>query len=1298
MKLKRIMAMVLCFAMVLSTMSFSVFAEETTTVDSAEAFQAALETGKQISLAADITVETAITVPDDVIIDLNDKTLYVNVENSYYNNVTIKNGNIVLGKDDVHVCDGYFLVNEGKTLELNDVNMSSAEGGIKGYAVFHLKTGANLDLINSTLNISDNEYEAGYIVYAGESTATVDVTGTTVYGTNVNGIVHAATVIKDSEFTIADAVEHGINRSAVTIEDSKVTIYGGTGRGITAQHGDLVISGNSVVNISDMGEATIELRENKNLTVAETATVTVDVAVNNTTSGTITGNVTVDGDSSEDDITPAGDITTGYVTADYFNSGKSGVFGQADGVIGTESFVVKLYSGETLVGTAALIDNDKALLNGKSQSITWHILATEEDDDSWWDTDWVTALNVNAIPDKVELWVDGVLVDTGVVELNNVDLFAPVCAAVTDEDGNIQSFIAGTGYLNGVGENVPVYDTSLKTAFADVTADQTIVMLRAGTYAPFFTGKDVTITGAVDGVVFDMGEAQLNMNSASVTFNNVTFNWAAHGWPYHGLQHCGDMVYNNCIINGTVFLYGTSEIFNICTFNVKGDTYNVWTYGAKKVEFNGCTFNSTGKSVLIYSEDANLFNDVAVTDCDFIASASVEGKAAIEMDSSLTSGIKLTIDDATTATGFDSGSVSGNSLWNNKKGNSEEKNNDITVVVNDETVLEPVHIAKTYSVATKDELTAALGNAVDGDTILLTADIDYGTDHLTIENAITLDLGDKTLTTKARNYGLALKNDSCIVTNGKLNHAGTVAAIKVWNAKEISNLEIDVTGTSASGNTIDGIVIQENSAGVDVIKNVNIHSTAGQGVAVGIKTYNCGNATENVIGSMENVSIDAKDTGMSISAPCGTATNCNIKGGTTGIEIWIKGTYSASLDLENCTVEGGQQAVYAHDEFNDNPNTVNTGSITLTADDDTTFASDGVNLNKVYNRITQAQVTLPEAIAHVYVAKVGNGSDESLFETLDAAIDAAADGDTITIITNITTNEQVTIDNKNVVIDINGKIFNGSILVPTGNITIKNGSIVNTDATVSAVEINAGELTLENVSIDSARHAVRIDGAVTATINGGTYRGAIGTGTGTYHAVNVSGDADVTINGGTFTGPKGTTADSGSAVNAQAGATITINGGTFAGGKNDTLAAKGTLTVYGGTFDQNPSKYIADNYVLVENGDTYSVMKNVIETTTDSGVYSDGTGVIAINVWYKEFDNNVATYGMYITGDKTKEVKSSEVTTEDGKYYVLVDEIAAASFDTALTVKPYVVLNNNTVVYGTEITTSVNADKYLGDR
>ena len=559
------------------------------------------------------------------------------------------------------------------------------------------------------------------------------------------------------------------------------------------------------------------------------------------------------------------------------------------------------------------------------------------------------------------------------------------------------AFVEGTvATVNGVGY------TDVATAFVEADDGDEVVICAAGTYeVP--EGKNITITGAVDSVVFDNIGAH-NMGGASVTFNNVTFKYGNEN--YKGLQHAGDMAYNDCTINGQVFLYGNSETFNNCTFNqTSSDAYNVWTYGAKKVEFNECTFNSAGKSVLIYSEQTDLVNDVTVTKTAFNASAAVEGKAAIEMDSSLTAGINLAIDSETTATGFGTGNKSGNSLWNNKKGNDTEANNDITVTVNDETVLEPVTLP--VKVATKDELVAAIANSTDGDRILLTADIDYGTDHLEIKNAITLDLGSKTLTTKARNYGLALRNDACVVTNGKLNHAGTVAAIKVWNAKEISKLEIDVTGTSASGNTIDGIVIQENAAGVDTIKNVTIHSTSGQGVSSGIKTYNCGNATEDVIGAMDDVDIDAKDVGMNIYAPCGTATDCNIKGGVSGIEIWIKGTYNASLDLVNSSVEGGQQAVYAHDEFSDKP-VVNNGTITLTADNDSTFISDGVKLNKVINRITEAQITLPEAIVPVYVARVGYKSYESFVKAVEEA-NAVAEGATIELLKDVTLGETLEI-------------------------------------------------------------------------------------------------------------------------------------------------------------------------------------------------------------------------------------------------------------------------------------------------
>ena len=242
--------------------------------------------------------------------------------------------------------------------------------------------------------------------------------------------------------------------------------------------------------------------------------------------------------------------------------------------------------------------------------------------------------------------------------------------------------------------------------------------------------------------------------------------------------------------------------------------------------------------------------------------------------------------------------------------------------------------SKVFEVVDKAALDAAIAEAKDGDTIKLTADITSDS-VLVIDKAITLDLGENTLTTTNGWGGLQLKN-GCSVKNGKLLHTGRVNAIKVWDVVSIEDLVIEVTDTTEN-KTVGGIAIQENAAGVDTIKNVTMQ---GAGLDYGIETYNCGNATEPVIGSMENVTIDAKGTGMLISAPCGTATNCSFKGGVSGIEIWIKGTYSATLDLVKCEVEGGEQPVYAHDEFSSNPDIENVGTLKLTADEDTTFAND----------------------------------------------------------------------------------------------------------------------------------------------------------------------------------------------------------------------------------------------------------------------------------------------------------------------------------------------------------------------
>ncbi len=210
-----------------------------------------------------------------------------------------------------------------------------------------------------------------------------------------------------------------------------------------------------------------------------------------------------------------------------------------------------------------------------------------------------------------------------------------------------------------------------------------------------------------------------------------------------------------------------------------------------------------------------------------------------------------------------------------------------------------------------------------------------------------------------------------------------------------------------------------------------------------------------------------------------------------------------------------------------------------------------------------------------------------------------------------------------VTLDLNGKALTGSILAADAALTIQNGSLANTDPNTSAIEINAGTLVLDNVNIDSARHAVRIDGDVTATISGGTYRSAIGEGTGTYHAVNVSGAATVTIEDGTFVGPKGTVADSGSAVKVQSGATVAIEGGSFSGGKNSTLSSDGTLTVTGGAYDQDPKAFLADSnvYKAVSNDDgTWTVeARDVID-----GIIYDDTTLFVVPADFEGTTVNVA--------------------------------------------------------------------------
>lgn len=175
-----------------------------------------------------------------------------------------------------------------------------------------------------------------------------------------------------------------------------------------------------------------------------------------------------------------------------------------------------------------------------------------------------------------------------------------------------------------VGETA--YET-LDEAIEAVQDGETIVV-NAGEYklngSLTYTGKAFTIQAAEGATVsFDMSAA-VALHGAKITFSGVTFNYKTNK-DYTGLQHADTLVYNDCTVNGKVFLYAASETFNRCTFVQEVEDYNVWTYGAKSVTFNGCTFKNVGKTINAYIEGNNALSEpqkIEMADCTVESSKS----------------------------------------------------------------------------------------------------------------------------------------------------------------------------------------------------------------------------------------------------------------------------------------------------------------------------------------------------------------------------------------------------------------------------------------------------------------------------------------------------------------------------------------------------------------------------------------------------------------------------------------------------------------------------------------------------
>ena len=161
------------------------------------------------------------------------------------------------------------------------------------------------------------------------------------------------------------------------------------------------------------------------------------------------------------------------------------------------------------------------------------------------------------------------------------------------------------------------------------------------------------------------------LDGSTVTFENISINTPSS--TYIGYARCKG-TYKNCVINGTFTLYDNS-VFENCTFNVSGDVYNIWTWGAPKATFKNCTFNSDGKAMLLYGQPNT---KLTIDNCVFNDNGGLADlKAAIEIGNDYNSSYELIVNN-TTVNGYeinDKGINTGTTLWGNKNSMPQEKLN-----------------------------------------------------------------------------------------------------------------------------------------------------------------------------------------------------------------------------------------------------------------------------------------------------------------------------------------------------------------------------------------------------------------------------------------------------------------------------------------------------------------------------------------------------------------------------------------------------------------------------------------------
>ena len=372
-------------------------------------------------------------------------------------------------------------------------------------------------------------------------------------------------------------------------------------------------------------------------------------------------------------------------------------------------------------------------------------------------------------------------------------------------------------------------------------------------------------------------------------------------------------------------------------------------------------------------------------------------------------------------------------------------------------------------------LEAAIEAATSGQTVTLLTDVVIES-RFELEKSLTFDLNNKSITSTGENVDIfKVLGKNITVKNGTLN-ANRIAIFSDGNT-ETAN-KVNVNNVSINSNYW-GIYHNGNKFGADVeIVNSEIKDLSGAGIFLsGSESWNNAKSAK-----LNNLTIN----NSTIEGP----TAVEVKYGN----ITINDSELISTSEEQTVVDNGNGSCtegYAL-ALTNNPSASTVGSINLYGEN-TLTGGIIVKAEGEVNVTTNSADLIPAPEGYYWnegvLTPIANTDAEAVigttyYTTLEAAVEAATSGQTVTLLKDVVKTDLIKIENT-ITLDLNGKTVTANCkkaFEVYANATIKNGTIWSQQRCVDTRK--AVELTLENLSLEAPTYYAAYGNQQPLTIGG----------------------------------------------------------------------------------------------------------------------------------------------------------------------------------------------------------------------